>query len=188
MLLSHGIASGDLVMPKICPSVRLYVRSPSDSPYKLFGRGLLCGHHSWFTCLTLTFDHGYNASTSPVLDNRRDIGTRRATFSVSPSKWENSCNATVSLSQPFESTIASKTCRYCSQLVVPPNRGTFVVVNAACRGYALPEEPPVFATASSQFWGSPSPVASEQPCQPAHLPATRHHSVGPNRRPLIRHP
>ena len=66
--------------------------------------------------------------------SRRDIGTRRATFSASPSKWENSCNTAVSLSHPFESTIESKTCLYFSQLVVPPNRGTFVVVNAACRG------------------------------------------------------
>ena len=55
-----------------------------------------------------------------------DRGTRRATFNASPSKLENNCNAAVSLSQPFDRTIASKTCRYCSQLVVPSNRGTFV--------------------------------------------------------------
>ena len=30
--------------------------------------------------------------------------------------------------------MSSKTCRYCSQLVVPPNRGTLVVVKATCRG------------------------------------------------------
>ena len=69
-----------------------------------------------------------------VLDVRRDIGTSKATFSASPSKWESHCSAAVASSQPLESTIASKTCRYCSQLVVPPNRGTFVVMNAACRG------------------------------------------------------
>ena len=46
----------------------------------------------------------------------------------------------------------------------------------------------MFATAGSQLGGPPSHVASEQPCQPAHLAATRHHSVSPNRRPLIGRP
>ena len=48
-----------------------------------------------------------NASTSTVLDVRRAIGTNRATFSASPSKWESSCNAAVSSFQPLESTIVT---------------------------------------------------------------------------------
>ena len=47
----------------------------------------------------------------------RAPGTNKATFKVSPSKWESSCNATVASSHLLESTIASNTCRYCSQLV-----------------------------------------------------------------------
>ena len=35
--------------------------------------------------------------------------------------------------QPFDNTIASNTCRYCSQLVDPLNQGIFVVVSATCR-------------------------------------------------------
>ena len=50
-------------------------------------------------------------------------------------------DAAVASSQPLESTITSKTCRYCSQLVVPPNPGTLVVVNAACRG-CIPQAAP----------------------------------------------
>ena len=71
-------------------------------------------------------------STRPILDVRQDTGTDRAMFKASPSRWESSCNAAVASSHPLESYIASNTCWYCSQLVVPPNRGT--LVNAACRG------------------------------------------------------
>ena len=60
-----------------------------------------------------------------------------ATFKASPARWESSCNAAVASSHPLEITIASNTCLYCSQLVVPPNRGTSVVVNAACRGVGI---------------------------------------------------
>ena len=35
-------------------------------------------------------------------------------------------------SHPFESTMVSNTCRYCSQLVVPANLGTLVDVNVTC--------------------------------------------------------
>ena len=40
----------------------------------------------------------------------------------------------VTLSKTLECTMASKTCRYCSQLVVTPNRGTLIIVKGACRG------------------------------------------------------
>ena len=58
-----------------------------------------------------------------------DSGTRRATFSTSPSRWESICRAPVASSHPLDKTIASKTCRYCSQLVTPVNFGTLVDVN-----------------------------------------------------------
>ena len=101
---------------------------------------------------------------------------------MSPSKWENNCSAAVSLSQPFDHTIASKTCRYCSQLVVPSNRGTFVIVNSAA--HAPPGERPVFSTAGSPRGDLPSPIASEQLCQPVYLPAIQYPSVGPHHHPV----
>ena len=62
--------------------------------------------------------------------------TKRATFSVSPSRWDRSCRATVVSSHPFDLTMASKTCLYWSQLVNPLNLGTYVVLNEAGLGLA----------------------------------------------------
>ena len=73
-----------------------------------------------------------NASTNPTRDARPGAGTNRATFRAFTAKWESSCNAAVALSHPFDRTMASNTCQYCSQLVVPSNLGTFVDVYVSC--------------------------------------------------------
>ena len=72
-------------------------------------------------------------SVNPFLEARRGIGINNATLRASSCRCDSNCNAAVASPHPFDNTIASNTCRYCSQLVDPLNQGTFVVVSAACR-------------------------------------------------------
>ena len=55
-----------------------------------------------------------SALTNPIRVALCGSGTKRATFSASPSRWDRSCRATVLSSQPFDLTLASNTCLYWS--------------------------------------------------------------------------
>ena len=69
----------------------------------------------------------FGLSSQIVADNRL------ATRAIHNVPTEHTLNLLVS-SHPLESTMASNTCRYCSQLVTSANFGTFVDVNVICLG------------------------------------------------------
>ena len=71
--------------------------------------------------------------------------------------------------------MASNTCRYCSQLVVPANLGTFVDVNVTCLGKY--PEPPAFADIATRPSCHSNPAAGGLLYPPIRSQGTRENPV-----------